>query len=1191
MSEKKPEQESNPEKDKSALTKSEDSKVEKTESKPKGSRREARQKRVQRILQIFGFPSSGVGIAATIHFLCTRDFQQAAIAGVLTVGVTVIAITGKFGKNVISKILDKIEEKLEKQEDNLANWVVDGFESFIVRGFSKFQGKYYQHLIYACRDYSTQGLKTKGPFTLDLEKVFVPLRVAPESAGNISPSMIQSRETIEGLGIWDFLAASRKSNSKYNYNYRTIVIIGAPGTGKTTLLENITLTYAKNTQRRKHKQAPKLIPILLYLRDIRETITNSPKLSLNELLEQQESISQLKPPKNWIKDKLRSKNCLVMLDGLDEVADETQRVAVSTWVNQQIQSYPHARFILTSRPFGYHSAPVKGINTVLEVQPFNLEQMEKFINNWYLQSEIMSRLGKEDAGVRNLATQKAADLIKRIKNSSPLAAMALNPLLLTMIATVHCYRGALPEGRVELYGEICDVLLGRRREAKGIEDSIRVNQKKAILQVLALGLMQQKTREFTSQLGVSLIEAELAKVAGSNLTADEFLKRIENESGLLVEREKNKYEFAHKSFQEYLAALQIKESNQGNILTTHINDDWWEEVIRLYAAASDATNIIRAALANPSIISLRIAFDCLEESKCELEVREQLIEKLDDGLESPDKEIFQLAAEVKLARRLKSLLRVDENVQIDQSYITRAEYQLYVDEKLNSPERFQSGSAKKPITDISWEDALGFCAWLSAKTVLQNKNNIDTQEVYYYRLPTTAEAESYQAKEYKNKLQSWTVGGRISATQGIRVVRNQISPNYVKLVNYLANEEWEKADRETANMMLKFTNREMEGELDAGSVAKFPVQELFTIDQLWLVYSCGYFGFGIQANVWENIQNTKLSQDKTFKRFTEILGWDNEEEITFQLNDFPIGHLPCVWWLNSSGQHRILTAFVERFITCDLEKKRSQFLFDVLTVNKQGKEIKREPCQARYFTEYLDRGVNLEMVEIPAGTFIMGAPESEVGSSEGERPQHQVTVKSFFMGKYPVTQAQWKAVAALPKIQHELTTQPSRFTGNNLPIERVSWHNAVEFCVRLSEHTGREYRLPSEAEWEYSCRAGTNTPFHFGETITPELANYNRNFKQTTPVEQFPPNAFGLYDMHGNVWEWCLDAWHENYHGAPTNGTAWIDNDNHSRVLRGGSWYAYSHYCRSANRNRYDPDYGSSDDGFRVVCVVSPRAL
>ena len=1053
------------------LTENEASKVEeKTESMPKESRKVARTKRIQKLLVIFGLPCSSFGITVTIHALRTGNLQQAVIAGGLTVGITVIAIAGKFGKNVISKILDKIEEKLEKQEDNLANWVVDGLESFISRRFSKFHGKYYQQLIYNCRDYRTQGLKTKGPFTLDLEKVFVPLRVAPESAGNISPAMIQFRDSSEGLSIWDFLAASRKSNNRYNYNYRTIVIIGAPGTGKTTLLENLTLTYAKSTQHRKHKQAPKLIPVLLYLRDIREIITNSPQLSLAKLLEQQKSISELNPPSNWFQDQLRSKNCLVMLDGLDEVASETQRRAVSTWVKQQIQNYPHTRFILTSRPFGYRSAPIEGINTVLEVQPFNLKQMEKFIHNWYLQSEIKDNLGEEDPQVRNKAIEKAEDLIKRIKNSSPLAAMALNPLLLTMIATVHCYRGALPQKTVELYGEICDVLLGRRRDAKGIGDNIRVNQKKAILQVLALGLMQQKTREFKLELGCSLVEAELAEVAGSNLTAAAFLKKIENESGLLVEREKDKYEFAHKSFQEYLAALQIKESNQEHILTDNINDDWWEETIRLYATGSKATNIIRVALANPSIISLRIAFDCSEESRCQPEVREQLLEKLDAGLESSEQEIFQLAVEVKLARRFKVLLRVDENVQIDQSYITCAEYQLYIDEKLNSPERFQPGSAKQPITDITWEDALNFCAWLSSPPRSQHGNNIDNQEFYYCRLPTTAEAQSHQAKDNK-KLQCWTVGGNLTTEKGIRVVRNQVSSDYAKLVKYLANGEWKKADRETERIMLKFTNRESEGKLDVYSVEKFPVEEFFTIDQLWLVYSGGDFGFGIQSSIWENVRG---NQNTKFERFARVIGC--EKSMAFQLDNVPIGHLPCAWLLNSLENHRVFTALIERFIACRLEKTQPRFKFDVTTVNKHGEKIKRERYQARYFTEYLKDDIPLDMVAIPGGIFIMGAPENEEGSNDRERPQHKVTVPPFFMGKYPVTQAQWKAIAALPRVERELKSQPSHFKGNNLPVEQVCWNDAVEFCARLSNYTGREYRLPSEAEWEYACRSRTTTP-------------------------------------------------------------------------------------------------------------------
>ncbi|NJR18881.1 MAG: formylglycine-generating enzyme family protein, partial [Calothrix sp. CSU_2_0] len=255
------------------------------------------------------------------------------------------------------------------------------------------------------------------------------------------------------------------------------------------------------------------------------------------------------------------------------------------------------------------------------------------------------------------------------------------------------------------------------------------------------------------------------------------------------------------------------------------------------------------------------------------------------------------------------------------------------------------------------------------------------------------------------------------------------------------------------------------------------------------------------------------------------------------------------------------------------------------------------------------------MVLIKGGTFMMGAPETEEGSRDSERPQHEVTVPTFFMGKYPVTQAQWKFVASLPQVNRELKPDPSYFKGENRPVEQVSWFEAVEFCDRLTQHTKRPYRLPSEAEWEYACRAGTTTPFHFGETITTDLANYdgtdNEEYKwsgsygrgpkgifrkETTEVGYFGvANAFGLYDMHGNVWEWCADQWHDNYEEAPTDGSAWIDsnsNNNQSRLLRGGSWNSYPPYCRSAYRNGSNPDFVSDRLGFRVVCgVFSSRTL
>jgi formylglycine-generating enzyme required for sulfatase activity len=217
-------------------------------------------------------------------------------------------------------------------------------------------------------------------------------------------------------------------------------------------------------------------------------------------------------------------------------------------------------------------------------------------------------------------------------------------------------------------------------------------------------------------------------------------------------------------------------------------------------------------------------------------------------------------------------------------------------------------------------------------------------------------------------------------------------------------------------------------------------------------------------------------------------------------------------------------------------------------------------------------------------------------------------VPSFFMSEFPITQAHWATVAQMPKVKIDLEISPANFKGTDRPIEQVNWFEATEFCQRLSQHTDRNYRLPTEAEWEYACRAGSITPFHFGATITTDLANYrgtdNKEYKwsgsygqgpkgvyhrETTPVNSFPPNAFGLYDMHGNVWEWCQDNYSDSYKNTPIDGSAQTVKGNSGlKVLRGGSWYDYPRSCRSAIRFYYNPEYRNYGVGFRVVCEM-PR--
>jgi formylglycine-generating enzyme required for sulfatase activity/tRNA A-37 threonylcarbamoyl transferase component Bud32 len=234
------------------------------------------------------------------------------------------------------------------------------------------------------------------------------------------------------------------------------------------------------------------------------------------------------------------------------------------------------------------------------------------------------------------------------------------------------------------------------------------------------------------------------------------------------------------------------------------------------------------------------------------------------------------------------------------------------------------------------------------------------------------------------------------------------------------------------------------------------------------------------------------------------------------------------------------------------------------------------------FTENLGNGVRLEMIAIPEGTFLMGSPDGE--GYNDEKPQHEITVPAFYMGKYPVTQAQWERVAGLSKVERDLELNPSHFQGKNLPVETVSWLDAQEFCARISKATGKVYRLPSEAEWEYACRAKTTTRYYFGDGITKELVNCNGWYDGTTEVGKFPSNNFGLYDMHGNVWEWSEDDWFDNYKNHK-NSRARIKANNNTKLSRGGSWCNYDHLCCSAYRLNYGAGIRDYLSGFRLVCA------
>ncbi|MGK7921338.1 MAG: SUMF1/EgtB/PvdO family nonheme iron enzyme [Trichodesmium sp.] len=288
----------------------------------------------------------------------------------------------------------------------------------------------------------------------------------------------------------------------------------------------------------------------------------------------------------------------------------------------------------------------------------------------------------------------------------------------------------------------------------------------------------------------------------------------------------------------------------------------------------------------------------------------------------------------------------------------------------------------------------------------------------------------------------------------------------------------------------------------------------------------------------------------------------------------------------------IITEIPTELVNVDgsVKPELATFKFEVLTITTNSKseisETMKEQREAQQFIENLGNNISLEMVSIPGNTFLMGSPETVTEKWETETPQHPVTIAPLFISKYPITQAQWQVI---------MGKNPAYFRGENRPVEMVSWYSAIEFCRCLSAQTGKVYRLLSEAEWEYACRGGTNTLFHFGNILTPDIANYNSEeafacplqknyYEQTTDVGSFPPNNFGLYDFHGNVWEWCADPWHDNYRDAPVDGSVWEKNGNYAyRVLRGGSWLNYSRGCRSGNRNYNNPRARLKSVGFRVA--------
>jgi energy-coupling factor transporter ATP-binding protein EcfA2 len=640
-----------------------------------------------------------------------------------------IAVVGATGVT-IGMFLKKVWKRVWEQdlEPRAVKATADMLISAVETAVSGFRRRYLEEVCSRHRWFNVRGLRTQGMHKLKLDHVFVELRIAPQELKKASTDPIRGEVLSGNRTVWEFLVSPEPA-------YRCLAVVGAPGCGKTTLLQHLALTLAQNRQRRYQRRCHALIPVFLFLRDHKETLWKKDQPDLDQLLTDHFTTERLKSPRGWFKHRLESGRCLVLLDGLDEVADKLRRKKIVDWVDRQVERYPLCRFLVTSRPHGYMTNPLRTASAI-EVQPFTWEQVQRFVKSWYLQNEIMST-GKDDQGVRDEAGREADDLLRRLLTSPTLTRLAVNPLLLTMIAMVHRYRGALPGRRVELYAEICEVLLGHWQTARGIPDPLTAAQKRQVLQPLAFAMMERQVREFALADALTVIRDPLANVGGDAFdTEEEFLKQAEARSGLLLERESGIYAFAHLTFQEYLAASHLLQTKQEPFLCERIADPWWRETIRLYAAQSDATSILKACLdfADRSDIDdgqrirvLTLAYDCQNEALSSApEVKQRLRLIILEGLESTNPDRQHLAADVLLAMRLDQLVRLDESREIDTSYVSCAEYQVFIDErraqgKFRQPDhwdsfRFPVGSALEPITGVRYRDAEDFCDWLTERS-------------------------------------------------------------------------------------------------------------------------------------------------------------------------------------------------------------------------------------------------------------------------------------------------------------------------------------------------------------------------------------------------------------------------------------------------------------------------------------------
>lgn len=601
-------------------------------------------------------PLGGSG-AAFVSFCLQQNWAQAVMMFPVT---AVTAVWAAYSKNFVEQ-LQAIYAERGKSDANKFVALLDSLNETAKWRFAGTTGQYLKLIAGQCRDYNTEGFRPAGSIPL-LEDVFVPLQLSNEllrgpdgsvlpmrpsldqkSKGNSSKQNTEQqlrRMQEEGISIWELLQEVRRVPA-----YRQLAVLAWGGYGKTTLMRNLAYTFARGNYR-KHK-APKLVPFLIYLRNWGDTLLQEQPPNLQTLITEHyiprlPNGETLNLPPNWALELLRRGDALVMFDGFDEVPAD-KRDSISQWISAQMREYDASVFVLTSRPGGYAHYSAEKPRSEVRVKPFNQEQREKFVNDWYRCQERYRLPGRKKAEIEQSAQAKANDLLQQMNQRQELREMGRNPLLLNMIATFHrSFPGAeLPQRRWELYREICQLQLGARPLARRVKLLLVAQESQEILQGLALQMMKQNQSAISHDDALDFLNQQ-PKIQAEKIDAEQFLNEVVAVSELLVEKDTKIYEFLHLSFQAHLAASHIAQHQKTSLLIDHWLEDWWRETIFLYAAQTNPCGLVQRAIDCHGAAAANLGYDLFSESLREVEpaqkqqVNQLRYEKLESLLKAQD---------------------------------------------------------------------------------------------------------------------------------------------------------------------------------------------------------------------------------------------------------------------------------------------------------------------------------------------------------------------------------------------------------------------------------------------------------------------------------------------------------------------------------------------------------------------------